>query len=136
MVSRIARPVGGHANYFRRQNFPFGAWITKQKTLLALCLNRADGKEIWQREIAPGFVSNSRNDLAAPSPVTDGKRVIFLYGSGDVAAFDTDGKPLWQRNLQKEYGEFYVNFLVWRHRAFCTVTNTLCRFCIAAPKVI
>ena len=83
----------------------------KEKTLLALCLNREDGKEIWKREVAPGFVSNPRNDLAAPSPVTDGKRVIFLYGSGDIAAFDADGKKLWQRNLQKEYGEFYVNFL-------------------------
>lgn len=83
----------------------------KSKSLLAVCLNRADGKELWQREIAPGFVANPRNDLAAPSPVVDGKRVIFLYGSGDVAAFDLDGKALWQRNLQKEFGEFVVNFL-------------------------
>ncbi len=83
----------------------------QSKNLLALCLNREDGKELWRREIAPGFVSNPRNDLAAPSPVTDGKRVIFLYGSGDIAAFDAEGKPLWQRNLQKEYGEFVVNFL-------------------------
>ncbi len=83
----------------------------QSKNLLAVCLNREDGKEIWKREVAPGFVSNPRNDLAAPSPVTDGKRVIFLYGSGDIAAFDVDGNKLWQRNLQKEYGEFYVNFL-------------------------
>lgn len=83
----------------------------KDKTLLALCLNRADGKEIWRREIGPVLASSDRSDLAAPSPVTDGKTVIFLYGSGDVAAFDYAGKALWQRNVQKEHGDFYFNFL-------------------------
>jgi outer membrane protein assembly factor BamB len=83
----------------------------KTRNLLALCLDPKDGKVLWQREVAPGFTSNPRNDLAAPSPVTDGKKVIFLYGSGDVAAFDTEGKPLWQRNLQKDFGEFKVLFL-------------------------
>ena len=83
----------------------------KTKNLLALCLDRRDGKTLWQREVALGYTSNPRNDLAAPSPVVDGKRVIFLYGSGDVAAFDLDGKALWQRNLQKDFGEFNVLFL-------------------------
>lgn len=83
----------------------------KAKILLALCLNREDGKELWRQEIAPVLASSDRSDLSAPSPVTDGKVVLFLYGSGDIAAFDVGGKKLWQRNLQKEYGDFYVNFL-------------------------
>ncbi len=83
----------------------------KTQNLLALCLDHKDGKVVWKREVALGYTSNRRNDLAAPSPATDGKRVIFLYGSGDVAAFDLAGKPLWQRNLQKDFGEFNVQFL-------------------------
>lgn len=83
----------------------------KTKNLLALCLDRRDGKTLWQREVALGYTSNPRNDLAAPSPVADDKRAIFLFGSGDVAAFDLNGKSLWQRNLQKDFGEFNVLFL-------------------------
>src|SRR5206468_3658760 len=41
-----------------------------------------------------------------PSPATDGQRVIFFYGNGDLVAYDVDGKQLWKRNIQKEYGEF------------------------------
>jgi hypothetical protein len=29
--------------------------------------------------------------MASPSPVTDGKIVIIMYGTGDIAAFDFDG---------------------------------------------
>jgi hypothetical protein len=36
--------------------------------------------------------------------VTDGKLVAFLYGSGDVACFDMDGRRRWARNIQQDYG--------------------------------
>jgi len=49
---------------------------------------------------------NERNNLASPSPITDGKNVWFYFGTGDLAAFDADGKPLWERNIQKDYGKF------------------------------
>ena len=29
-----------------------------------------------------------------------------MYGTGDLVAFDFDGKKLWARNLQKDYGQF------------------------------
>ena len=47
--------------------------------------------------------------MATPSPTTDGKTVCFLFGTGDLAAFDFDGKPLWSRNIQKDIGQF--NFM-------------------------
>jgi len=37
--------------------------------------------------------------------VTDGKYVFVYYKSGDFACLNFDGKIVWQKNLQKMYGE-------------------------------
>jgi outer membrane protein assembly factor BamB len=76
--------------------------------LLALCLNKSDGKIRWQKEAATAVSHNNRNDFATPSPVTDGKKVIFLYGSGHLVAYDLDGNELWRRELQKELGRWNI----------------------------
>jgi outer membrane protein assembly factor BamB len=82
---------------------------TTQK-LLALGVNRADGKILWSKPVGDSR-HNERNDLASPSPITDGKTVWFYYGSGDLAAFNLEGKPLWARNLQKDFGDFHYQWL-------------------------
>ncbi len=78
----------------------------RTKTLHAFALDRRTGKELWNHEIAPGFNLDDKSNLASPSPVTDGELVCFLYGTGDLVAFDFSGKKLWARNLQKDYGQF------------------------------
>lgn len=78
----------------------------KSRTLRAMALERKSGKVLWNHEIAQGFSQDNRSNLASPSPVTDGERVIFFYGTGDLVAFDFAGKQLWARNIQKEYGQF------------------------------
>lgn len=83
----------------------------QSQKLLAICMDNKTGKPLWQREVGEGFASNDRNNLATPSPITDGKTVWFYYGSGDLAAFDMEGKPLWSRNLVSEYGPFNINWL-------------------------
>jgi outer membrane protein assembly factor BamB len=80
--------------------------LDKNSKLLALCLSRADGKELWRHEVGLGAMKNERNDLASPSPITDGKTVWYYYGTGDLAAFDIEGKPLWARNIEKDHGKF------------------------------
>jgi len=45
--------------------------------------------------------------LAAPTPVTDGRRVYALFPTGEIAAFDFSGKQVWARNigpLENQYG--------------------------------
>ncbi len=79
--------------------------------LTAMCVERTTGKVLWSAVVAPSLASNNRNDLAAPSAVTDGKLAVFMYGSGDLAAFTAEGKPLWARNLQKEFGKFEIMWL-------------------------
>jgi outer membrane protein assembly factor BamB len=77
--------------------------------LLAICVDRAKGTVRWQKtvsKIKAGKISNDKNTLASPSPVTDGKQVLFTYGTGELFAFDLDGKETWSRNLPKDYGIF------------------------------
>ncbi len=76
------------------------------KTLLALALDRKTGKVLWQKEAGQGYNRDNKSTYSSPSPVTDGKHVVFFYGNGDLVAFDFTGKKLWARNMQKDFGEF------------------------------
>ncbi|MGD0536385.1 MAG: PQQ-binding-like beta-propeller repeat protein [Verrucomicrobiota bacterium] len=76
------------------------------RSLHALDFERATGRPLWTHKIADGFAKDDHSNYASPSPTTDGERVVFLYGTGDVAAFDFAGQPLWSRHLQKDLGEF------------------------------
>lgn len=89
----------------------FTVAVDDSKNLVALCLNRADGKVLWQHKVGVGFFAKGENNMATPSPVTDGKHVWFLFGTGDLVCFDIDGKQVWARNLQKEVISFNVMWI-------------------------
>ena len=82
-----------------------------QKNLLLICVNRKDGKVRWQKQITSGDINKGKGNMASPSPVTDGKSVFVLFGTGDFAAVDFDGNILWQRNLGADYGRFAIMWL-------------------------
>jgi outer membrane protein assembly factor BamB len=79
------------------------------KGLLGICVNAQDGKVRWQKRLG-AEIKAPQNNGATPSPVTDGKRVCFLFGSGDLAALDMDGNLLWSQNLVKQHGNFCTKF--------------------------
>ena len=83
--------------------------VTGSRDLVGLCYRAKDGEFLWRRTLGRG-APVPRADLASPSPVTDGERVCFTYGSGDMAGLDLDGKVLWTRNLTKEYGCLAIMF--------------------------
>jgi outer membrane protein assembly factor BamB len=70
-----------------------------------LCLNRADGRIAWNREIPPasdeqayeGYVQ--RHGYASSTPATDGERIYCFFGKRGVMAFDLTGKPLWTTSV-------------------------------------
>ena len=73
------------------------------------CVERLSGKVLWKRPLGGGNEKVRKGDLSSPSPVTDGKRVWALMGTGILKAFDLEGRELWGRDLQKEYGRFGLN---------------------------
>ena len=79
--------------------------------LLLLCLDRTTGNVRWQKQVGAGNRTKGRNNMASPSPVTDGQTVWTIFGTGDLAAYDFSGKELWTRHLTKEYGPFVINWL-------------------------
>jgi outer membrane protein assembly factor BamB len=40
--------------------------------------------------------------MAAPTPASDGQRVVALFATGDLVALDPDGNVLWLRSLNEE----------------------------------
>jgi outer membrane protein assembly factor BamB len=76
----------------------------------ALCFDAKTGKELWRKPAGSDPRKFARNNMASPSPVTDGKSVFFLYGNGALFGFDFDGKELWSRSIEKEYGNLALQY--------------------------
>ena len=74
------------------------------------CVDKGKGTVLWKKLIAPGNFKINKQNMSSPSPVTDGQTVYAMTGVGVFKAFDFDGKELWSRDLQKEYGKFGLNW--------------------------
>jgi outer membrane protein assembly factor BamB len=83
--------------------FLSGATADKQEVF---CFNLNTGALLWRRTVAGPFhgddVQPAEDAGFAPNTLaTDGRRVYALFPTGDLAAFDLDGKALWSKNLGK-----------------------------------
>ena len=67
-----------------------------------LCLDRDSGKIVWDRSAYAGTTydhRSKRGSYAAPTPVTDGKRVYAYFGSEGVYCYDFAGTQIWKKSL-------------------------------------
>lgn len=67
-----------------------------------LCLDRADGSVLWDREAitkTPQFARHTKATHANSTPATDGSRVVALFATGGLFCYDRDGELLWQVEL-------------------------------------
>jgi outer membrane protein assembly factor BamB len=75
-----------------------------------LSLARADGKVLWQRDVAYDAKERNWNPTwyANASPATDGERVVVSFASAGMYCYDFDGKELWKRadlgKFEHQYG--------------------------------
>ncbi len=70
-----------------------------------LCLDLA-GKEQWRASLGPERPGRHPNGSGCnPSPITDGKTIFVYFKSGTIAALDFEGNILWQKDLQKHFGD-------------------------------
>lgn len=83
---------------------------TDDSGLHVLAYDRKSGALIWDREIAMGKLrANNLHNMASPTPVTDGKFIWALFGTGHLVCLNASGEIVWQRNLVQEYGEYKTN---------------------------
>lgn len=78
--------------------------------LYLIAISRQDGKVRWQQSIGRGNRIGNKQNMASPSPVTDGEHVWVANGNGEVRCFDFSGRQIWLRDLQADYGKFGVQF--------------------------
>lgn len=78
--------------------------------LMLLCLARDTGKILWSRTVDTGNEVKYKQNNTSPSPVTDGRHVWVVTGTGAVACFDFAGKEIWKKKLQEMYGSFGLNW--------------------------
>ena len=78
--------------------------------LFLWCIDKAKGEILWKRPLGGGNVKMRKQNMSSPSPVTDGKNVYVLTGTGILKGFDFSGKELWARDIQKDYGRFGLNW--------------------------
>jgi outer membrane protein assembly factor BamB len=73
-------------------------------------VDRTSGKVAWKAHIAGGNHTQRKQNMSSPSPVTDGQTVWVMTGVGVLKAFDFKGKELWARDIQKDHGQFGLNW--------------------------
>ena len=75
--------------------------LKEQQQRLLLCLDRATGRQLWQRVVleAPPERIHALNSHSSSTPATDGQRVYVSFLDRDrmfIAAYDFAGNQVWQ----------------------------------------
>ncbi len=74
----------------------------RRHTLIGLAWDTLTGAELWRRVLHDGPVYDNRyrtETYASLTPLTDGERVYFWFGSQGLHALTLDGDPVWSRDL-------------------------------------
>ena len=86
----------------------------RESNSVVIALNRADGKEVWAKALGP-IETRMRTPMGAGprgTPTVDGDRLYVLTENGDLACVKTDGSPVWQLNILKEFGGPQLQWLI------------------------
>jgi outer membrane protein assembly factor BamB len=84
--------------------------VANGEHLFLWAVDRNAGTRLWERPLGGGNHKERKQNMSSPSPVTDGKRVWVMTGTGIFKSFDFAGTELWSRDIQTEYGRFGLNW--------------------------
>ena len=84
--------------------------VADGENLSLWCVDKTKGEVLWKQLLGGGNVKMRKQNMSSPSPVTDGRAVYVMTGTGILKAFDFAGKELWSRDIQKDYGAFGLNW--------------------------
>lgn len=73
-------------------------------------VDRRKQAPVWKATMGTGNFNIRKQNMSTPSPVTDGRTVWAMTGTGILKAFDFSGKELWARDIQQDYGRFGLNW--------------------------
>jgi outer membrane protein assembly factor BamB len=73
-------------------------------------VDRRSASVAWKRQLATTNHMERKQNMSSPSPVTDGRYVFVMTGVGILKAFDFNGTEIWSRDIQKDYGQFGLNW--------------------------
>jgi len=79
-------------------------------SLYLWAVERTKGEPLWKKLLGGGNHKERKQNMSSPSPVTDGKGVYVMTGTGSFKGFDFNGNELWARDIQKDYGRFGLNW--------------------------
>lgn len=77
----------------------------KQDRLHVLAFDVETGRKVWERQFwATGrTLCHPTMAVAAPTPASDGQRIVAFYSSNDLVCLDLAGNLLWLRGLSYDY---------------------------------
>lgn len=84
--------------------------VAESGSLYLWCVDRDKGVPLWKQHLGDGDHRQQKQNMSTPSPVTDGRNVWVMTGTGILKALDFTGKELWARDIQKDYGRFGLNW--------------------------
>ncbi len=84
--------------------------VAEGSELFLWCVDRTRGAVVWKKLLGSGNHMMRKQNMSSPSPVTDGRNVWVMTGTGILKEFDFSGNEIWARDIQKEYGKFGLNW--------------------------
>jgi outer membrane protein assembly factor BamB len=84
--------------------------VSENGSIYLWCVDRNKGVPLWKQHLSDGDTRMRKQNMSTPSPVTDGRNVWVMTGTGILKAFDFTGKEIWMRDIQKDYGRFGLNW--------------------------
>ena len=84
--------------------------VAEGDNLALWCVDKTKGEVLWKKPLGAGNVKMRKQNMSSPSPVTDGRNVYVMTGTGLLKGFDFNGKELWSRDIQHDYGQFGLNW--------------------------
>ena len=105
-----AQPQRLDADHLGRSHLPQRRDRVSTGDLELWAVDRKKGEPMWKRPLGGGNIKLQKQNMSTPSPVTDGTTVWVMTGTGILKAFDFKGTELWTRDVQKDYGQFGLNW--------------------------
>ena len=68
-----------------------------KKSLLTLCYDRSNGRELWRHDFGFGVnqSTHQKSNLAVNTPAVTEDAIYVAFGNADIARYSHDGKLVW-----------------------------------------